>query len=90
MDILGGQVINVLDGDTFDLDVDEVGEDNDYDYSDVERIRLRGVNAPELDEPGGRAALARLRAEIAGQRVRVGIHARDRFGRLVSDVKKVR
>ncbi len=83
MDTIEGLVINVLDGDTFDLDVDRVGRSNGYEYNDVERVRLAGVNAPELAEPGGRAAHTRLRTAIQGRRVRVDVRARDRYGRIV-------
>ena len=53
---------------------------------DVERVRLRGVHAPELSEPGGLAARDRLRRELLGRRVRVDIFARDVYGRPVVDV----
>jgi endonuclease YncB( thermonuclease family) len=86
MDKAWGYVLNAVDGDTFTLDVDSVSRDNKYDYSDVERVRVRGVDAPEVGERGGAMATSRLRASLVGRRVRIDIHARDKFGRLVADV----
>ena len=85
-DTIWGVVIDVLDGDTFDLDVSHISETNEYEYNDVERIRLSGVNAPELDEPGGQGAKRRLKSQIAGRFVRVDIKARDRYKRLIGEV----
>jgi micrococcal nuclease len=53
-----------------------------------ERIRLIGIDAPELDQsPWGRAALRRL-SELAGSEVRVStdVRERDRYGRLLAYV----
>lgn len=86
MDRAWGFVLNVPDGDTFEIDIDSVSRQNTYSYNDVERVRLRGVHAPELSEPGGLAARDRLRRELLGRRVRVDIFARDVYGRPVVDV----
>lgn len=86
MDRIAGTVIRVIDGDTFELDVDEVGVRNGYAYNDVERVRLVGVDAPEIDTAAGRAAHARLRAVLQGRRALVEVHARDRYGRVVGAV----
>ena len=39
--------INVIDGDTIDVDID-VG----FDFSTVQRLRLEGIDTPERNEPG--------------------------------------
>lgn len=51
-----------------------------------ERVRLRSVHAPELHEPGGAAARARLAALIASGEVRLVRRGRDRYGRTLADV----
>ncbi len=86
MDRFWGQVLEVFDGDTLKVDVDSASARNAYPYGDIERVRLHGVNAPELNEPGGQAAQARLAAKVLGRRVKVTVHARDRYGRVVGDV----
>jgi len=47
------------------------------------RIRLVGIDAPELDQPGGPAARAALASKVAGRGVRVEGDARDKHGRLL-------
>lgn len=86
MDKAWGYVLDVTDGDTFTLDVDSVSRSNSYAYNDVERVRVRGINAPEIGQPGGRRASSHLRSSLVGRRVGIAIHARDTFGRLVADV----
>lgn len=48
-----------------------------------ERVRLVGIDAPELDQPHGRDARAALAAKLAGGVVRVEGDARDRHGRVL-------
>lgn len=51
------------------------------------RVRLRGIDAPELCQQYGTQARDALRALApTGQRVRVTIYARDRYGRAIADV----
>lgn len=49
-----------------------------------ERIRLQNYNAPELDQPGGPQAKARLEAITRGKTVHCDGKARDRYARLVA------
>ena len=51
-----------------------------------ERIRLRGVYAPELAEPGGAEARTRLQRRLDEGEVRLDRHGRDRYGRTRADV----
>lgn len=90
MDRVTGYVLRVIDGDTFELDVDGVSRRNQYLYNDVERVRLYGIDAPELNTNGGPAAKARLASEIQGRRVTVTVRARDCYRRLVGDVSHAR
>lgn len=51
------------------------------------KLRLRGMDAPELCQHGGKQARAALRTLAPiGQRAHVRIHARDRYGRAIADV----
>lgn len=47
------------------------------------RVRLVGIDAPELDQPRGREARAALAAKLGGGVVRVAGAARDQHGRLL-------
>jgi len=71
-----GEVVRVKDGDTVVVR---------WERSDVE-IRLWGIDAPEMAQPGGAAARDALRALAAGETVRVVGAANDRYGRRVAEV----
>ncbi|MCB1246805.1 MAG: lamin tail domain-containing protein [Acidimicrobiia bacterium] len=70
-----GTVIDVVDGDTIDIDID--GTESD--------LRLLGVNAPEIDECWGQEAAVALTDLIDGQQVLLvsGPEDTDSFGRLL-------
>ena len=69
---LDSSTIRVIDGDTFA-----------YGH---ERIRIRGVNAPELSNPQGIAAKRRLADVLRQGSIRVDRKATDVYGRVVADV----
>ena len=71
-DRLNGQQIRVIDGDTI-----RIG---------VERIRLRGIDTPEMNESDGQAAKERLEELLRGESVEIVPHGRDVYDRLVADV----
>ena len=48
-----------------------------------ERVRVWGLDAPEVDMPGGSRATATLRALIAGQQLTCRQRDIDRYGRIV-------
>ncbi len=66
------QPIYTIDGDTL-----RVGSD---------RIRLRGIDTPELNEPGGQAARQRLEQLLQEGPIRIVPHGQDVYGRTVADV----
>lgn len=52
----------------------------------AERIRLRGIDAPELNEPGGQAAKQRLEELLRSGSVQIIPHGVDVYGRTLADV----
>lgn len=66
------QAIHTIDGDTIRMG--------------PERIRLRGIDTPELSEPGGQAARQRLEQLLQEGPVRIVPHGQDVYGRTVADV----
>lgn len=52
----------------------------------TERIRLRGINAPELNEPGGEAARQRLEQLLRDGPIRIIPYGQDVYGRTIADV----
>jgi endonuclease YncB( thermonuclease family) len=65
-------VIRVHDGDTF--------------YAAGEKIRLRGIDTPEVGEPGADAATRRLRQLLGVSAVTIVPRAQDVYCRTVADV----
>jgi micrococcal nuclease len=73
---LSGEVVGVTDGDTIKL----LRETRLY------RIRLNGVDAPEMGQAYGRKSKDYLASLVAGKSVEVIVRDTDRYGRLVGDV----
>ena len=70
--LAGSQQIIAIDGDTL-----RVGSD---------RVRLRGIDTPELSEPEGEAAKRRLAELLRSGPVRIVPRGRDVYDRLIADV----
>lgn len=76
-DTLRGRVVSVADGDTITVLSDEKMQ---------HRIRLAGIDAPELKQAFGKASRQHLALLVAGKPVLVEWHKRDRYGRIVGKV----
>lgn len=70
--ISGSQPIHTIDGDTLRMG--------------SERIRLRGIDTPELSEPRGPEARQRLEQLLKEGPIRIVPHGQDVYGRTVADV----
>ncbi|MBC8520901.1 MAG: hypothetical protein H8D26_02760 [Methanomicrobia archaeon] len=82
-DVIWGDVVKVIDGDTFDIKVTHVSRGNQYEYKDHERIRIEEIDAPELPSPAGKRAKQDLEHAIIGKFVRCDIRTRDTYRRLI-------
>jgi len=60
--------------------------DGDTIRAGQERIRLRGIDTPEMNEPEGQAAKERLETLLRSGTVSIVPHGRDVYDRLVADV----
>lgn len=69
-----GRVVRIADGDSLSL-LDRNNKQH--------AIRLYGIDAPERDQPHGRAAATALAALVANQRIGVAVIEEDDYGRLV-------
>lgn len=76
--ILTARVVSVHDGDTITV-VD--AENHQH------KIRLAGIDAPELGQPFGRVAKHALADRVGGQTVTIEWKSKDRYGRLLGDVR---
>lgn len=75
-DVLHGRVVSVTDGDTFKAKLQGA----------VMKFRMADIDAPELDQPYGREARARLAAAMDGKDVVMLLVDNDPYGRLVVHV----
>ena len=67
------RVLKVIDGDSFET-------------RDLKRVRLLGIDAPELDNCLGKEAKEKLSALILGKRVRLKNPLTDAYGRIMANV----
>ena len=85
-DTVRGPVTSIVDGDTFDMKVTQFGNHNKYEYNDNERVRIADIDAPELNEPGGKRSKEALAKKLNGKEVLCRVKSRDTYKRIVSDV----
>ncbi len=57
------------------------------DGSATRKLRLQGIDAPEICQPGGADARAALRTLVLARRVQVRVRARDDYGRGLAQVR---
>jgi endonuclease YncB( thermonuclease family) len=74
--VLTGKVSRVIDGDTVDVVL----------VSGLIRVRLHGIDAPERNQPGGRAAQRWLQKRLQGRVVDLEPVSQDRYDRMVAAV----
>jgi len=75
-----GVVTHVSDGDTVWVQPLQGGESH--------KVRLLGIDAPEICQPWGTQARAALYAALQGQVVEVRAHSRDTYGRLLGQLTR--
>ncbi|MEM7244058.1 MAG: thermonuclease family protein [Acidobacteriota bacterium] len=79
-DLIRGRCVRVLDGDSLEME----GPTGPF------TVRLSGVDAPEWDQPWGRAARAWVEELCEGRMLTLDVVDRDRHGRLVARVRSGR
>lgn len=78
-DELRGKVVSIADGDTITV-LDENKKQNN--------VRLNGIDAPEMKQAFGTKSKVRLGELVAGKDVVVEWKEKDRFGRIVGQVRE--
>ena len=82
-DSVSGVVTNILGGDTFEMKVTNQGVFNENDYHDPERIRVAGIDDPDL-YPGH---IGHDLAKLKDKKVQCFVLARDPSGNAVAVVQ---
>jgi endonuclease YncB( thermonuclease family) len=72
------EVVGVNDGDTITVRMIDTGRQ--------ERVRLATIDAPEMNQPYGKAAKKSLSDLVFGKKIRLEIMDRDQYGRVVGEV----
>lgn len=70
-----GKVVGVHDGDTFTI----------LHESKAEKVRVNGIDCPEMGQPFGMRAKQYASGLIFGRTVTVAVFGRDRYGRTIGD-----
>ncbi len=78
-----GTVVSVHDGDTVNVKVGGWEQNTREQYPEVAKIRLAGVDAPELKQPFGQEAGKLLAWTVSGRPIWVKWAEKDRYGRYV-------
>ena len=74
VDVIRGQVTNVVDGDTFDIGVISRDANNKYIYGFTERIRIANFNASEINTLKGVAAKLTLHSVLFNKYVKLWVY----------------
>lgn len=74
--VLVGTTINIVDGDTIDIQID----------TGPIRVRLHGVDTPERGQPWGKESIAALTALVMGKEVGIEPFSQDRYERMIGIV----
>ncbi len=85
-DVIWGNIIRVIDSDTFDIEVTGARGRNRSNYSFQEQIRVVGVNTSTVFMPVGLMAAPQLHRRLLGSSVRCNIRTRDLYGRLICSI----
>jgi micrococcal nuclease len=79
---LPAHLMRVVDGDTLRLDLEL--------QADVtlrnQAVRILGIDAPEMRTPEGRRAKGAAEKFLAGKKLEVELHGKDKYGRWLGDV----
>jgi endonuclease YncB( thermonuclease family) len=85
-DTIRGLVTNVIDGDTFDMKISQLGNNNQYEYQSSERIRITNIHVADLLSLEGPRDKQNLENAILGKEVKCFIESRDTAGSVVAQV----
>jgi endonuclease YncB( thermonuclease family) len=89
LDTIKGPVTKVIDGDTFEMKVTHLGQNNKFPYGKTEKVRIANKDAPEIGSPSGRRSKSELERRLKGRKVRCYIQSRDVYGRIIAKIELV-
>ena len=87
MDVINGKVTKIIDYSTIEINVTEIGVQNQINYMSRERIKLKAINDEEVQVPNVPWPKNLLEEILLGKNIRCEVSHRDYFSRLVSEIK---
>ena len=87
MDVINGIVTKIIDYNTIEINVTEIGIHNQFNYMAKERVKLFAINDEEVQVPNIPWPTNLLEEMLLGKNIRCEIRHRDYISRLVSDIK---
>lgn len=85
-DTIRGAVTKVIDDTTFDMKVTQLGNNNQYEYKNSERIRITNIYVADLLSLEGHRDKQNLERAILGKEVKCFVELRDTSDRVVAQV----
>ncbi len=82
LDIIRGEVMRVINGETFDMRIDVFNPDNQRTYASIERVFITDLHSPKLYQRWGFHIRKLLRKSIGGKEVRIEVLQRNAKGQL--------
>ena len=87
MDKIKGKVIDIIDGDTFEIKVTLFEKENEFKYYNKERILINEFDEQQLNTNFGERTKEKLEQLLIDKEVHVSINSRDKEGRIVGKIK---
>jgi hypothetical protein len=87
LDIIQGIVLDILKSDSFSLKLEHAADNNIHTYQPIEKIRIKGHAAPNLNSYEGMMAYNRLNTRVGNKRVQCAIYSREEDNFLLCDVR---
>lgn len=85
-DIVYGPVTGIIDDDTFDMEITHVGQHNEEIYRNPERVRIAGIDDPDLCSGVSRRSRKKLEKKLKDKEVKCYVLTRDTADRIVAVV----
>ena len=86
-DVIHGQLLNVIDGQNFNMRVTHLGKGNRFRYKQEEAIRVKEVKVGEQIVAGDQLNKEGLEKILTGHALKCLVESRNKMGSLVSKIR---
>lgn len=85
-----GMVLEAISGNSFRLKIKLSDEENQFQYKKIERIRMRGIETPDLRTYEGLLARQRLNSRLQNKMVRCNVVLREPDDFLLCEIRPLK